>query len=371
MTHWKNFDRQLLALPLVVVGFGTIMLYEISRWAPTVPTTAPYKQLAYLLIGLILFWLFTNFDYRSLHTLAWPAYGAMIAGLIFVSLIGHSSFGATRWINLGFIQLQPSEPAKLVVVLTLARFLTDRAEAMNRVTTIVGAIVIAGIPAVLVLREPDFGSAMVFVAVWVVLMVMGATPVRYMVALVSLAAVAAPVAWLKVLQSYQRDRLTSFLHPNSDLRTTNFGPFHAQLAIGSGGPWGEWFSRSTQSRLNFLQVQDKDYIFSVIAEQVGFFGVVIIFAVFMALLLRIARVAFLSADSFGRLIAGGLLTIFLFQTFVNIGMNMGIMPVTGIPLPFLSYGGSSLITSMAALGILESILLRRQKLVFGRGQSML
>src|SRR5581483_482747 len=180
-----------------------------------------------------------------------------------------------------------------------------------------------------------------------------------------------PIVWLKVLHRFQRLRLTAFLHPNEGLLTANYGPHNAQIAIGSGGPWGEWFARSTQSRLNFIVFQDKDYIFSVIAEQIGFVGVLILLSLFCALLFRIARVAFLSADTFGRLLAGGVLVMFLFQTFINIGANTGIMPVTGIPLPLLSYGGSSLITCMAGLGILESILLRHQKLVFNRGQSIL
>jgi rod shape determining protein RodA len=370
MKNWKNFDPFLVVIPAIIVAFSCAMLYEISRWAVNVPTSDPFKQLGYALLGLILFWIFTNIDYRRLSTFVWPAYVVALASLVLVSVLGSGAYGATRWINLGFIQLQPSEPAKIVVVLALAKFFSER-EGRVTFSAVLTSLALIAVPAILVLREPDFGSFMVFVVIWITAIVMASTPWRYMATLGVFALIAAPITWLKVLHTFQRARLTSFLHPDQDLRNTNYGPFHAQLAIGSGGPWGEWFSRTTQSRLNFLVFQDKDYIFSVIAEQIGFFGVLIIFALVAAFLFRVARVAYISADGFGRMIAGGVLVLFLFQTFINVGMNLGIMPVTGIPLPLLSYGGSSLITCLASLGILESVLLRHQKLVFNTGQSIL
>jgi rod shape determining protein RodA len=371
MKNWNNFDWWLLAIPVIIVAFSCMMLYEISHWAANVPASDPYKQAVYFAIGLVFFYFFVSLDYKSLRVFIWPAYILVIAGLVFVSLRGYGSYGATRWINLGFIQLQPSEPAKLVVVLALASFFSSREHKIDLLSTFLGSMVIAGVPALLVLRQPDFGSAMVLALIWLGVTVLASVRTRYLVGLTAISAVAAPVAWFKVLKGFQRTRLTSFLHPNQDLLGANYGPSHAQIAVGSGGAWGQWFGKATQSRLNFLVFQDKDYIFSVIAEQIGFVGVLVLFSLFCALLFRIAHVAFMSADSYGRLIAGGVLIIFLCQTFINIGMNMGIMPVTGIPLPLLSYGGSSLITSMAALGMLESILLRHQKLVFTTGQSIL
>jgi len=371
MKHWKNFDWQLVAIPVALVSFGSLMLYAISHWAIGVPSSTPIKQGLYFLIGLFFFWILTNFDYKMLRPLIWPAYVLVLVGLVYVSIRGHSSYGATRWINLGFIELQPSEPAKLVVVLALAKFLSDREVRMRQLTTVVGSLAIVSLPAFLVLRQPDFGTAMVLGAIWFAAMVMASTPVVYLASVFAAVGVMAPIAWAKVLKPFQRNRLISFLQPNKDPFNTGWDVIHARIAVGSGGPWGEWFSRGTQSRLNFLSGQNDDFIFSVIAEQIGFLGVLVLFAFYAALLLRIARVAFMAADTFGRLIATGVLAMFLFQTFVNIGMNIGIMPVTGIPLPLLSYGGSSLITSLAALGILESILLRHQKLVFNTGQSIL
>ncbi|HEV3311288.1 MAG TPA: rod shape-determining protein RodA [Chloroflexota bacterium] len=371
MKNWRNFDWYLVGIPVVMVSFGSLMLYVISHWAQNVPSSTPYRQGAYLLTGLFFFWLMTNIDYKVIRRLVWPAYVLVLAGLLYVSRAGLGAYGSTRWINLGFIQLQPSEPAKLVVVLALAHFLANRADRMGELTTLLGALVIVAVPALVVLREPDFGTAMVLCAIWFAAMVMASTPVVYMAAVFAAVGVMTPIAWGKVLKPFQRDRLISFLHPGTHISTYGYSQFHAEIAVGSGGFLGEWFSRGTQSRLNFLTVQDKDFIFSVIAEQIGFIGILFLFAFYAALFMRIARVAFMAADTFGRLVATGVLAMFLFQTFVNVGMNIGLMPVTGIPLPLMSYGGSSLITSLAALGILESVLLRHQKLIFNRGQSIL
>lgn len=371
MKHWKNFDWQLLVIPVIVVIFSSVMLYEIARWAVGVPSGTPYRQISYLVMGLVLFWVLTNIDYKLLARMAWPLYGLTLAMLVFVSVVGHSAYGATRWINLGFIQLQPSEPAKLVTVLLLAKFLSDRENKMSDVSTLIGSLIIVVVPALLVLRQPDFGTAMVLGAIWLASVVTASIPPVYLAGVAACAAAATPLAWLKVLKPFQRTRLTSFLHPNQDVNGTNFSLYHARIAVGSGGPFGEWFGKRTQTRLNFLSVPDKDFIFSVIAENIGFLGILVLFAFYAALFLRMARVAFIAADRLGRLIATGVLAMLLFQTFVNIGMNIGIMPVTGVPLPFVSYGGSSLLTSLAALGILESILLRHKKLIFDTGHSIL
>lgn len=369
MKHWKNFDWQLIAIPLALTLFGTTMLYAISHWAPDVPRSTPLKQGIYLLLGLIVFWILTNVDYKVIRSIIFPVYVLTIGSLLLVGVVGHSTYGAQRWINVGFIQVQPSEAAKLVVVLMLARFLADREDRMADFSTLVGSLLIAGIPALLVLKQPDFGTAMVLGAVWFGIMIMASAPVVYMAGVAATSALMAPVAWAKVLKPFQRDRLTSFLQPSKDPLGSGWNMIHARIAVGSGGLLGQWFSRGTQSRLDFLRVQDKDFMFSVIAEQIGFLGLMVLFVVYGLFFMRIARVAFMSADTFGRLAATGILVMFLFQTFVNAGMNIGIMPVTGIPLPLLSYGGSSLITSLAALGILESILLRHQKLVFATSQT--
>ncbi|SRR5579884_472006 len=369
MKHWRNFDWQLIIIPVLLVSFGTAMLYAISHWAPGVPASTPYKEATYLVMGLLVFWALTNLDYRLIAKIAPALYVISLMGLVAVALLGHSALGAQRWINLGFIQLQPSEPAKLAVVLMLAWFLGRREQRMSEITTLLGSLAIVAIPAVLVLRQPDFGTAMILGTIWFATMVMASTPPVYLGSVAVTAVAAAPFAW-HMMQPFQRVRLISFLQPNKDPLGSGWNIIHARIAVGSGGPFGEWFSRNTQSRLNFLTVQDKDFIFSVIAEQIGFLGLLVLFLFYGLLLMRMARVAFMAADVFGRLAATGILAMFLFQTFINVGMNIGIMPVTGIPLPLLSYGGSSLITCLAALGILESILLRHKKLMFSTSQAL-
>ncbi|HZT96271.1 MAG TPA: rod shape-determining protein RodA [Chloroflexota bacterium] len=364
MKYWRNFDWLLLGIPVLMVLFSTVMLYAISRWAPEVPHSTPEKQALYLMAGLVVYFILTNLDYKVIRAWITPMYVATLIALVGVSLLGHSANGSQRWFNLGFIQLQPSEPAKLVVILMLARLFADRESKIKNFSTLILSLAVAGIPAALVMRQPDFGTAMVLGAVWFVITVIASTPPVYVGGVAATAGAAAPFAW-NLLKPYQRNRFTSFLQPNKDPLGSGWNIIHARIAVGSGGPFGQWFSRATQSRLDFLRVQDKDFIFSVIAEQVGFFGVLVLFLFFGIVLMRIARVAFMSGDVFGRLAAAGILTMFLFQMFVNVGMNIGIMPVTGIPLPLISYGGSSLITSFAGLGILQSILIRNKKLMFG------
>jgi rod shape determining protein RodA len=362
--RWTNFDWLLLVVPLALSALSVVMLWKISQWAPEVPSNTPVKQIAFLACGLLLFGVLTSFDYRRIGWTIWIAYGLSVASLVAVAVIGHSSHGAQRWISFGGLQVEPSEPTKLILILTLAHFYARREDRVGGVRTLLMSIAIVAVPAVIVLQQPDLGTALVLGAVWLTITAMASTPVAYLGALGTLAAGVTPVVWLKVLKPFQRDRLTSFLQPQKSPLGSGWNIIHAQIAVGSGGPFGEWFRKRTVSRLDFLRIQDRDFIFSVIAEQVGYFCLMILLALYVCMFLRIARVAYRSADPLGRLIASGVLAMFLFQAFVNIGMNIGIMPVTGIPLPLISYGGSSLVTSFAALGFLESILLRYQKLVF-------
>jgi rod shape determining protein RodA len=222
-----------------------------------------------------------------------------------------------------------------------------------------------------VLLQPDLGTSAVLVAIWVGMALMAGIRGSHLAALGAVCAAALPLAWIGIGHvkrfQYMQTRLTIFLNPQKDPLGAGYNVIHSQITVGSGGFLGQHFAQGTQSQLGLLRVEDKDFIFAVIAEQIGFVGALILFAVFVMLLMRIARVSFMAADSFGRLLASGILSMLMFQTFVNIGMNIGLMPVTGIPLPLISYGGSSLITTLASFGILQSILLRHQKLVFAPG----
>lgn len=369
MKHWHNFDYQLVALPLGLVGFGVMVLFAIARWPMSgVTTSTPMHQALYAVIGLACMLFLTNFDYRLLRTFAMPLFVASLLLLGVVLALGHSAYGAQRWINLGVLPLQPSEPAKLFLVVMLAKFFADREDQTTRSSTFLLSLLIVALPAGMVLYQPDLGTSAVFLAVWLGIALMAGVRPIHLAGLALLAVAVAPVAWTLAghIQKFQymQQRLLIFTDPQKDPLGSGYNVIHALITIGSGGFLGQWFSAGTQSGLGLLRVEDKDFIFSVIAEQVGFFGVLILFSVFVMLLMRIARVSFMAGDTFGRLLATGILAMLMFQVFVNIGMNLGLMPVTGIPLPLLSYGGSSLITTLASLGILQSILLRHQKLVF-------
>lgn len=370
MKHWRNFDLQLLGLPVGLVAFSVMVLYAISRWpASGVTLSTPVHQALYALMGFAFLLFLTNFDYRLLRPLAVPLYVSGIVGLLVVFALGHATYGAQRWINLGVIQLQPSEPAKLFLVLVLSKYFADHEHDIDHPSVVLKSLLWAVVPAALVLLQPDLGTSAVFGAIWIGIALMAGVRPAHLGILAAVAAAILPIAWVVLGHvqrfAYAESRLTIFMDPNKDPLNQGYNVIHALITVGSGGFLGQHFASGSQSGLGLLRVEDKDFIFSVIAEQVGFVGVLVLFAVFATLLMRIARVSFMAGDAFGRLLASGILAMIMFQMFVNVGMNIGLMPVTGIPLPLISYGGSSLITTLGSFGILQSVLLRHRKLVFG------
>jgi rod shape determining protein RodA len=372
MKHWGNFDIQLIGIPVGLVMFSVFVLTLISRWPTSgVTISTPIHQALYASLGILTLFFLTNFDYRLLRSFSWPLYLMGLGMLGVVLALGHSAYGAQRWINLGLLPLQPSEPAKLILIIVLAKFFADHEADIDDLRTIGQSLLIVAAPMAFVLLQPDLGTAGVFAAIWVGMALMAGIRVTHLTAIFFAFLASLPVIWAVMSSvkkfNYMQDRLLIFLNPQKDPLGSGYNVIHALITVGSGGFLGHWFSQGTQSQLGLLRVEDKDFIFSVIAEQVGFVGVLILFFVFVMLLMRIARVSFMSGDSYGRLLASGILAMLMFQVFVNIGMNIGLMPVTGIPLPLISYGGSSLITTLASFGILQSILLRHQKLVFAAG----
>lgn len=372
MKQWRSFDLQLLGIPIGLVTFSVFVLLVIAHWSTSgVTMGTPIHQALYAFIGLGFMFFLTNFDYRLLRSFALPLFAANIGVLVVVLALGHSAYGAQRWINVGLLPLQPSEPAKLFLVLVLARYFAANEFNIGRFRTVATSLLFVLVPAALVLIQPDLGTSVVFLAIWLGMALMAGLRPLHLSALTASGLLLVPPIWILAGHAkkfhYMQDRFTIFLNPNKDPLGAGYNVIHALITVGSGGFTGHWFTPGTQSQLGLLRVEDKDFIFSVIAEQVGFLGVLVLFAVFGVLLLRISRVSFMAGDTYGRLVASGILAMLMFQIFVNIGMNIGLMPVTGIPLPLVSYGGSSLITTLASFGILQSILLRHRKLVFGPG----
>lgn len=353
-----GFDWSLFLLPIILTGIGTAIIFSITYGTNS---GLALSQVMFFVIGLALAIFLTLFDYRTLKGLYLILYIIGVLLLILVVLIGSKSFGATRWIDLKIFQLQPSELFKLIILVVLAKFFSDWQELTWQ--KILFVLVLVGLPVFLIMRQPDLGTAsVIFVSLLAVLFL---SPIRKIYLIIALAALVAlsPLGW-HFLKTYQKQRIESFINPANDPHGVGYNVSQAKIAVGSGGLWGMGLGKGSQSQLNFLPVAHTDFIFAGTAEATGFFGSTFLILVLMTLVVRVINVAKIAKDSFGMYLAGGIAAIFLFQILVNIGMNLGIMPVTGIPLPFVSSGGSSMITNMAAIGILQSIYLRHKKITF-------
>ena len=285
----------------------------------------------------------------------------LILALLGVTLIvGQVSGGAQRWLGAGTVQ--PSELSKIVIIVVLAKFLADREERLSHPVTILTSLAVVALPMLLIYLQPDLGTALSLVAIWAVMIWIGGLKLRFLLLLAVGGVATLPLLWFN-MEPYMRDRLMLFISPGSD-PDSYFNVHQALVSIGSGGWLGKGLTHGTQSQLHFLRVRHTDFIFAVTAEELGFLGAVAMIALLFFVLWRMLYVAEHARDTFGRLIAGGVAGLIFFQTMINIGMNLGVMPVTGIPLPFVSYGGSSFLTLMVGVGLVESVAMRRRKLEF-------
>jgi len=362
----RHFDPLLVLLATALVMLGALLIYSASlNDYPSLSAGHPLvKQLVFAFLGLGVLVVVCWFDYRIFGQMAPMLYAAAVVMLVAVLFIGDSAYGSTRWFTFAGQQIQASEVAKILVIISLARYLADRERKMNDPRVFVISLVMAGIPAGLVLIEPDMGTAMVFGAVWLGMVAMAGAKPRHILILLGLSLALLPFLTLLMLDDYQLDRFRLWIDPNSDPLGGGFNIRQAQIGIGSGGLFGKGLTEGSQTQLNFLQTSTTDYIFSVLGEELGLLGAFVLLALFAALLFRGIRAATLSQDQFGRLVATGIVIMILFQVFINIAVNIRLVPVTGIPLPFLSQGGSSLVMMFVALGLLEGILMRHKRLEF-------
>jgi rod shape determining protein RodA len=319
------------------------------------------RQGIYAIVGLLLMYGVSRIDYSRLRELRYPIYGTMIALLVLVIGIATATRGAKSWIVLPFFNFQPSELGKVLLVVALSGFLVDRMRRMGRDTT--ARITLLGLlPAMIVMAEPDLGSAMVYVVGTLAVLFVAGAPWKQFAALgalfavaIALVLVAAPAAGVEVLKPYQVDRLTSFLHPQSNPGGEGYQQQQSKIAIGSGEKTGRGVAHATQTALNFLPEHHTDFIFAVIGETYGFAGCALVLSLYALLIWRGLHILTLAKNLYGALLAGGITLMFLFQLFVNVGMNVGIMPITGVTAPLLSFGGSSMLATFIALGLLHSI----------------
>jgi rod shape determining protein RodA len=322
------------------------------------------KQLLYIGIGTIVMIVFSAIDYHRWQR--W-AFGLYIANLLLLGLVmvgGRSALGAQRWINLGPIQFQPSEPAKLILAICIAALLARSASADWREMGLTVAAV--GVPSLLILKQPDLGTTLVIVAILTSELFFGVTKTwQFLVYLGVTSASAAFVVGTKfVLKPFQRDRLLVFLHPGADPQGAGWNLNQSKIAVGSGELFGKGLYHGTQTQLNFVPEHSRDFIFTVVGEELGYVGSLGLIAAYAIILFGALRAMLAARDRFGLLLAVGLVAMLAFHVTINIGMTIGIMPITGIPLPFVSYGGTALLTDFAAIGMLLNIYLQRDKLVF-------
>jgi rod shape determining protein RodA len=325
------------------------------------PNYYVYRQAAYAAVGLLLMYGVSRIDYSRLRELRYPVYGLLLGIILLVLGVAQATRGAKSWIVLPGFNFQPSELGKVLLVVSLSAFLVDRMRRMGRDTT--ARIMLLGlIPTMLVIAEPDLGSALVYVAGTLALLFVAGAPWKHFAALavlfavaLSLVLVAAPKTGVHVLEPYQVERLTSFLHPSADPGDEGYQQHQALIAMGSGEKTGRGVANATQTSLNFLPEHHTDFIFAVIGETFGFAGCALVLSLYALLIWRGLHILTVAKNLYGALIAGGITVMLLFQLFVNIGMNVGIMPITGVTAPLLSFGGSSMLATFLALGLLHSV----------------
>lgn len=348
--------QRFLLVIVVVIGAGAayVMLDGTAAGAPG--SLSPYL----LVGGLAVVYLVDCLTLRFADTLRNPLYVLMLGLLGIVFVIGQVSGGAQRWLGAGGIQ--PSELSKIMVIIVLAKFLEEREEGGGRFSTIITSLGLVGVPMALIYLQPDLGTALSLGAIWLAMIWMAGIRFRYLLLLVAGGVAALPLVWMN-LEEYMQKRLLLFIDPSSD-PDSYFNVHQALVSIGSGGWTGKGLTHGTQSQLHFLRVRHTDFIFAVTAEELGFLGAVAMIGLIFFLLWRMLRIAGNARDTFGRLLVSGIAGLIFFQSAINIGMNLGLMPVTGIPLPFVSYGGSSFLTLIMGMGLVESVAMRHKKLEF-------
>jgi rod shape determining protein RodA len=364
---FRHFDWILLTCTLMLLAYGVAMIYSS---APPIGDTGSLldefyiRQIAYIALGLVGMVILAIIDYRIWET--WPRIPYLLAvGLLaIVALSGLSQFSAQRWVDfLGLFPVQPSEAAKILLIISLAKYLADRESESQRWYHIIISLLLAGIPAGLIYLQPNLTTSLVFMAIWFGMLLMWGMRARYLLIIAGVGALGLVVFFLTA-QDYQLTRLASFVNPNQDPLGKDYNITQARITIGSGGWTGQGYRSGSQSQLRFLRARQTDFIFSVLGEELGFLGATVFFALIIVVCFRMLRAAELARDAYGRLIVSGLTVMLFVQTLVNLGVNVGLLPVAGIPLPFMSFGGSSVISVLLGQGLAQSVLMRHRRLEF-------
>jgi len=321
------------------------------------------RQGIFVIINVLLLIFFMNFDYKLLQGYGNKLYVFNLVMLVAVMLVGESALGAQRWISIGPVNIQPSEFSKLIMIICLASVLEEMVGKLNTPGDLLPTVLYIGLPFILVLKQPDLGTSLVFLAIFFGMIFVSGVRLKLLGGIFALGVACLPILW-HFLKDYQKMRIMVFIDPNVDPLGSGYHIIQSKIAIGSGMIFGKGLFEGTQSQLNFLPENHTDFIFAVVGEELGFVGATLLLILYGILLWRAVQIARDASDMFGRLLATGIASMLAFHVLVNVGMTTGIMPVTGIPLPLMSYGVSSLTTNMMAIAVLLNIHLRKQKLIF-------
>ncbi len=361
-TTFRKIDWSFIFVILSLNIIGLINLYSATH-GPNSREMEPLfiNQIVWLSAGWLLFFAMTFFDYIFVSRIAIVVYLLNLLAILYVTFFGNVALGAQRWINFGFFKYQPSETMKLALIMIMAKTLSTRNSAGSGMgfRELFWPLVILILPFVLVVEQPDLGTAMMLIAIGGSLMLFTKVSKKIIMGALIAISIALPLAWQYGLREYQRNRVLTFLSPTNDPRGTGYNSIQSRIAVGSGQFLGKGFRQGTQSQLEFLPERHTDFIYSVLSEEHGFIGSLATIGLFTMLFMLVIRIAMNARDKFGALICVGVLSYIFWHMFVNVGMVIGLLPIVGVPLPLLSYGGSSMLTTMLGLGLISSVAFRR------------
>jgi len=358
---WRNFDFVLLGATILLIALGVAVIYSATLGSPDL-ADCPYRQIIYAVVGLGIMFMVAAIDYRFLESFQKPIYVVAVALPAIVFIVGEITHGVKRWIGASG-SVQPSELTKVLVIVVLAKYLADHQEDVGRLRYVFLSIIYVILPMILIYLQPDLSTAVILAVIWLVMVLMAGMRLLHLSMLSIVGVLAAPLVWV-TMRDYMRQRLITFLLPVHDPLGSAYNINQARIAIGSGGWLGRGLTHGSQSQLHFLRVRHTDFTFSVLGEELGLVGAILLIILLVIVLWRITRAAGMARDNFGYLIACGVAATLAFQSVANMAMNLGLLPTTGIPLPFISYGGSSLITFLIAEGLVQSVVMRYKKIEF-------
>jgi rod shape determining protein RodA len=356
---WRHFDFWLLGTVLLLSIFGVVMIRSAVAGNVTLAGYAK-RQSIFLIVGLVILFGVTLVDYRYWKNFSRPLYFITIFFLLVILVMGQVSFGAQRWLDVGFATVQPAEIAKIAIILVLAQFFEKTAKDERNIKWLLKSLVIVVGLVIWILLQPNLSTSILIFVLWFSMIWINGLPIKYIFGF-GLGGIGLFAAAFPLLEPYQQQRITAFLFPDQNATHGNaYNVQQALVSIGSGGLFGQGYGHGTQVQLRFLQVRQTDYIFSAMANEFGFVGIVVVLGLLAFVIIRCLRAAKLASDVYGSMIAYGFATLIFFQTIVNVGVNLNVIPVTGLTLPFISYGGSSLMSLLIGIGFVESVILRRK-----------